>query len=125
MFCPYCKAEYEDGITECYDCQIPLVHSLSDIPKEDHELQYDYFEVASTMNLGDIALLQSVFDSENIDYQILGEAFNNVRPLLEPARFVVREDQVDIAKKLIKDMDVHLFALSTKRTDEKKVGDRE
>ncbi len=28
MFCPQCKAEYREGITECADCQVPLVSSL-------------------------------------------------------------------------------------------------
>ncbi len=28
MFCPQCKAEYRKGITECADCQVPLVPSL-------------------------------------------------------------------------------------------------
>jgi hypothetical protein len=28
MFCPQCKAEYRQGITECADCQVPLVPSL-------------------------------------------------------------------------------------------------
>ncbi|MCX7918387.1 MAG: hypothetical protein N3A72_02025 [bacterium] len=28
MFCPKCQAEYEVGITECSDCQIPLMERL-------------------------------------------------------------------------------------------------
>jgi hypothetical protein len=28
MFCPYCKAEYRSGFTECSDCQVPLVETL-------------------------------------------------------------------------------------------------
>jgi len=30
MFCPHCQAEYRQGITECADCQVPLVPSLPD-----------------------------------------------------------------------------------------------
>src|SRR5215469_2729451 len=27
MYCPLCKAEYRQGVSNCSDCQIPLVHS--------------------------------------------------------------------------------------------------
>ncbi len=33
MFCPQCKAEYRQGITECADCQVPLVSSLPKAPE--------------------------------------------------------------------------------------------
>lgn len=29
MWCPSCKAEYVEGITECPDCHVPLVKELS------------------------------------------------------------------------------------------------
>ncbi|MCP5107524.1 MAG: hypothetical protein GY950_29320 [bacterium] len=29
MFCPKCKCEYIEGVTECIDCHIPLVHELT------------------------------------------------------------------------------------------------
>ncbi|MFB3896905.1 MAG: putative signal transducing protein [bacterium] len=34
-FCPKCKAEYEAGITQCSDCQIPLVNQLLQCGKDE------------------------------------------------------------------------------------------
>lgn len=28
LFCPICKAEYEEGVARCVDCDIALVHTL-------------------------------------------------------------------------------------------------
>ena len=33
MFCPSCKYEYREGITECPDCQKKLVGKLEEIPE--------------------------------------------------------------------------------------------
>ena len=117
MFCPQCKAEYKEDVNICTDCQIALVGEL---PKESHELEYDYMEIVSSLNQGDIALIKSIFDDGEIDYQVLGEEFNSVRPLLEPARFIVREDQVEIAKELLKGLELHIWGVSkrTKHSDE-------
>jgi hypothetical protein len=30
MFCPQCHAEYREQLSECPDCQVPLVDDLSD-----------------------------------------------------------------------------------------------
>jgi hypothetical protein len=30
MYCPACRAEYQEGITECADCQVALVAALSE-----------------------------------------------------------------------------------------------
>jgi len=30
MFCPKCKAEYRDGFTKCFDCDVDLINELYD-----------------------------------------------------------------------------------------------
>ncbi len=39
MWCPVCKNEYREGFYHCPDCDVDLVESLDDIPKE--ESQYE------------------------------------------------------------------------------------
>ena len=116
MFCPKCKYEFKQGVTFCTNCESELVENLPEPIEENHELEYDFIEIVSTLNQGDIALIKSVLDGEDIEYQILDENFINVRPLVEAVRIIVREDQADVARELIKDFDIHSFALS-KRTN--------
>jgi len=63
-------------------------------------------ELVATSNLADIALIKSLLDSEGIPYLAQGEHFNLVRPLVEPVRFLVAEEDLDRAKPLIES--IHL-----------------
>jgi len=58
-------------------------------------------ELAATFNQGDIALIKSLLESENIDFLAHGDNFNLIRPWIQPVRFMVAEDQLDRAKELI------------------------
>ncbi|MFC2106403.1 DUF2007 domain-containing protein, partial [Candidatus Bipolaricaulota bacterium] len=62
-------------------------------------------ELVATSNLADIALIKSLLDSEGIPYLAQGEHFNLVRPLVEPVRFLVAEEDLDRAKPLIESID--------------------
>jgi hypothetical protein len=115
MFCPQCKSEYQEGITRCSDCNIDLVTSLA---PEDHELNMDYIELTSTLNIGNLMFIKSVFDAEGIDYKVFGENFTYVDPLIVPARIVVRQDQYELATELIKTMEFKNFGLSPRSSEE-------
>ena len=110
MFCPKCRSEYVSGITTCSDCGIPLVESLAE-PEQNESEQYKYVEILETFNLADIAFIKSLFDEYNIQYFFLNESFNTLEPV-EPARLVVREDQADNAKELLKDADLNYVAFT-------------
>lgn len=99
MFCPNCKAEYQEGFYICADCNIDLVDVLPPEP----EIEFvKYEEVMGTYNQADIAMIKSLLDSENITYYFNAEHFMTVRPLSEPARLMVKHDEVEIAKDLLK-----------------------
>lgn len=62
----------------------------------------DYKKVLETLNPGDIAFIKSVLDSEGITYFFQGENFVYMA-YPTPARLMVREDEVEKAKELLKD----------------------
>ena len=103
MFCPKCRYAYNPGVTVCADCGVPLVSELPLIPKPEF---VEYAEVLITFNPGDIAVIKSLLDSEGITYYFHGEFFNYVRPLADPARLMVRKDQVYEAKEILKDLKI-------------------
>lgn len=65
-WCPVCKCEYREGITNCFDCRVPLVDSLEDID-----------EMPDTQNADDIGYSYddnselTGFDAESVneDYE--------------------------------------------------------
>jgi hypothetical protein len=109
MFCSKCRSEYKKGFTECPDCKVPLVSELPPNPKPKY---VDFEEVLSTFNPADIAIIKSILDTEELTYFFQGEHFNYVRPLAIPARLMVRKDQVQRAKNLLKDLKIRYMAIS-------------
>jgi hypothetical protein len=116
MFCPNCRAEYKEGITHCADCKAELVDSL---PEPEDELEY--IKVLQTLNEGDIALIKSIWDGAEIDYNVYGENFNVIGPVSVGARFFVRKDQAEDAAELLQGMDLHILALSIAAPDKDEV----
>lgn len=120
MFCPQCKAEYREGFYRCSDCDIDLVDSLPPEPPPEY---VDFQPILATFNTGDIAVIKSILDGEEITYYFLGEHINLVRPLGDPARLMVRSDQVETAIELLKDLKFSFTALNVH--DEEEVVDDE
>lgn len=105
MFCPKCGAEYREGFTECADCRVPLVWDKPPEPRL--EVEYvEYEEVLRTFNPADIALIRSVLDAEGITHFIKGEHFILVRPLADPAALMVKKDEADRAREILKELDL-------------------
>ena len=101
MFCPKCKSEYKQGITECPECNVALVYELPPEP-ETKFAKVEVEEVYSTFNLADVALIKSILDAEDIEYYFKGE-FSFRKPLVEPVRLIVKKSDAERVRELLKD----------------------
>ena len=117
MYCPQCNAEYVEGVTQCADCGVELV---GEPPDPGAQLSYvNYEQLLATYNPGDVAILKSVLDSEDIQYYFEGEDFLYSTPMVQPTQLLVRTEDVERAQKLIKPL--HLTGASLAH-DEKSEG---
>jgi hypothetical protein len=108
MFCPKCRSEYIDGITLCKECNVSLVESIPAEPE-----MYTFVKILSTFNLADIAIIKSMLDDGEITYYFIGENFNQIDQLVQPARLFVREDQADETRELLKNLNITYMGLSS------------
>jgi antitoxin component YwqK of YwqJK toxin-antitoxin module len=125
MFCPKCKTEYVEGVSKCVDCNLDLISELlpESIPdKPDH---IDYEEILATKNDGDIAILKSILDSENITYYFKGEEFNLMYPMVEPVRLMVKKDEAEKTRELLKDLKLSFTSVSLETADNSDLNDSE
>ncbi len=108
MFCPNCRTEYVEGKKTCSDCGATLVPVL---PEEPHD-EIKFTQILATFNLVDIAMIKSLLDNADIEYTFFGENFNQAEQLVQPAKLLVRDDHVDLAKEILKDFEMHYTGLS-------------
>lgn len=100
MYCPKCRVEYIDGVTQCADCEMPLVKELPEEIQED--LTYvDLETVFTTNDHGEIALAKAILDGEHLQYLVQGEIMTQVGA--QPVRFMVPKNHLRRVKKLLKD----------------------
>ena len=117
MFCPECKSEFVEGIGICPECHVHLVDKLEPEPEPEF---VDFEEILATYNPADIALLKSILDSEEITYFFKGENFQHLGPLADPARLMVRKDQVETAADLLKDLKLSFMGINLEKSSKKK-----
>lgn len=120
MFCPKCRAEYREGFTECADCKIPLVSVLPPEPKPEY---VEYVEVLSTFNVGDIAIIKAILDSEKVIYYFKGDQLQLMRPMAEPARLMVKKGDVQKAIEILKNLKLNYMTFAVDNDDTKRESD--
>lgn len=116
MFCPKCRTEYREGFYVCADCNIELV---DEIPPEPEPEFVDFEEVLATYNPADIAFIKSMLEAGDITYFFKGEHFLYIRPLADPARLMIRKDQVEFVRDLLKDMDLAFMGINLPKNGKK------
>ena len=107
MFCPKCKAEFREGFVICDDCNVALVEEL---PPEPETAFVDYEEVLVTFNPAEIALMKSLLESEDIIHFFHGDNFVQMTALAVPARLMIKRDQVETARELLKGLKLSLIS---------------
>ena len=119
--CPSCGSELELSEDEreskkvhCPECEAFIDFAINP-PKVLDAQNYSF--LLSSLNQGDIGIIKSILDDNEIDYYVTGENFLSVSPLLEPAQFFVNTNQFEEAKKLLKDFDFKIFGFSTRNED--------
>jgi len=106
MFCPKCKAEYNAGVVQCFDCGVPLVEAL---PEKRQTRDIDFVSVVRTFNPQDIAIIESLLEESGIEYYIQGETSMTTYPLVDPASVMVVKAQADEARELLRDLDLKFY----------------
>ena len=80
-------------------------------------ISYKYISLLRTFSQVDVAMIKSLLEG-NVDYYFKDENFMSIRPLLEPAILMVREDYVDEVRELLSDFELNYLGVSVKGEDE-------
>lgn len=107
MFCPICKYEFIEGISECPDCNIQLIESL---PKEEIAT-YEYVDLVTVLvasDLGEIAIVKSLLEEAEIKYFAKNENTSNLFGLrgigFLSVQIQVSKNDEDVARLILKDL---------------------
>jgi Putative prokaryotic signal transducing protein len=121
VICPYCENDIElsDKERESRQVHCPSCESFIDFNTDPPSIinPKEYVQITSSINQGDIGLIKSLLDDADIDYYVFGENFLIIDPLIQPARVFVLKEQLEEAKHILKDVDIHIFGVSMRNED--------
>jgi hypothetical protein len=106
MFCPQCQIEYREGFSICTDCNIKLE---ADIPSKlndtiEKSQPIKFIEVRSGLRQDEISIIRSVFDANEINYQIEGEHFGTFIRASNFMRLLVDTQDYEKATELLNNL---------------------
>ena len=102
-FCPECRTEYQPGITQCVDCQLPLVDTLPPEPAEPAGQEGSAWVCISTdHDEAEAYVLKGFLESEGIACELENKTFHS-QPTMATTlvNILVREDQAEQARQLL------------------------
>lgn len=119
MYCPKCRSEFVEGIQECDDCKVALIHEIppeaDDLPSELVQDHSDLITVFMAGNAGLIALAKSILEGAGIPYFAKGEGLQSLfglgglgtgfNPLVGPVQIQVPRDCEKAAVGLLVDLE--------------------
>lgn len=104
-FCPKCGAEFVEGILECSDCRVKLVHSPPPSPEEKEEPELELVEVRRAPNELEAQIIRGLLESHGIDCTLRGETLRLTHSItvdgLAEVRILVRSEDAQKAKNII------------------------
>lgn len=105
MFCPQCKSEYVEGITECAECQVALVEELPPEPMP----EYEDLRIVRTYSADhDAELGKSILEANGIDAVIVSDEAGGTIPglaLTQGVQLLVDAELLEKAKAVFKDLE--------------------
>ena len=79
----------------------------------------DYKKVLETLNPGDIAIIKSILDAAGITYFFQEENYTYWGRSVIPPRLMVKEDEVEKAKEVLKDLKLNFNIINLPKNSEK------
>ncbi len=122
MFCPKCGSEYRPEFTRCAECDVDLVPDLPQSAEAESEYP-EYQEVLSTYSPSDVAFIKSLLDGEGITYFFQGESLAPYVYYALPMRLFVKEDEIETAAAIVKDVDLSLLPYDGRIEEEQNDGE--
>ncbi len=104
MYCPKCRSEYVDGVTECADCQVPLVTFL---PPEPEPTYQEMVTVLTTTDSSELLVAKSMLEGAGITFFAQGEGLVDLfgkigfNPAIGAVEVKVRPEDVELAREVL------------------------
>jgi len=102
MFCPRCRTEYRDGLTECADCQVALVPALEIEVQDCRPASVAVFESNDRFT---VSLAKGSLEDAGIPFWMHGDeiaAHLALSPVIFPScQFLVTKDREAEARELL------------------------
>ncbi len=100
------KRSIKEGLYVRSKCGVSLIPELLPDPKKESLKLAEFEEILFTPRSGDMAVIKSLLDSEGIVYNFRGEFFTSAHPLSQPARLMVRTDQVEEVEEILDSLNI-------------------